>query len=611
MFLPPITVTLLLGVALAAQQPFLEPYQALDDTELPDNSSAPYIFNSLSGLLQQWPNTYHPNGHTIVSGTIEPFTLLYHARRDPDIPDAEEWFAFDPEMSYGIMGGRGLTFMLTYQTVRPARVIYFDGMSAALSDSGWLDTQEIILSGKSKGGNGPMEGGGVFGEDRRLKELCKWARKFDVEGIVRMNAGFELMWCNFQSPSLQPISYLNVTAPGTPYWNSSDSPRWPGGPGRGPGRDPGRRMENNLAPAEPPNKDPPRRGPGRGGPFSGLPSPFASTSFPEWLRAATVRNLSPQPHITLDYASLVTFYNPRYQSLVRARTTQKSMREHRAWPNISDEDAAAVVQEVEEVLSRPAGEGSGMNWNLLARDIVGEWAGRTAQFREFLGNASKDGNLNATEATLAVRRLAYSPLNPFMDTTTTSNSTAWTSFFDARPTFIGLPDIPMLSANTSALERCKYAATSAMHNPRVPLTAQERLLRTGVETVLGRVCSDYGSIFVESMDADEHAPVEVTKALVANWESRIVALMEWLDWTEWLRCDEVCASDSICSMPLWPVTMWMGIGGGMPRRPGDRRAGDDPEAWQPRCMPLRNQQSGWPPRRNTDLELLLAARHVL
>lgn len=34
-----------------------------------------------------------------------------------------------------------------------------------------------------------------------------------VEGIVRMNAGFEMIWCNFCSPSIRLLSHLNVTAP--------------------------------------------------------------------------------------------------------------------------------------------------------------------------------------------------------------------------------------------------------------------------------------------------------------------------------------------------------------------------------------------------------------
>ncbi|KAI0730119.1 hypothetical protein C8Q72DRAFT_970909 [Fomitopsis betulina] len=603
---PSLFVAALLSVsALAVQQPLTGVYPPPQDV----GTSAPFVFNSLSGLLRQWPNTYHWNGHTIISGTLEPFTLLYHARRDPDFPLAEEWFAFDPEMSYGIMGGRGLTYMLTYQTLRPAKVVYFDGMSAALSDSGWLDTQEVLLSGKSKGDSSPREGGGVFGEDRRLTELCKWVRRFGVEGIVRMNAGFELMWCDFQSPSIHLVSYLNVTAPGTPYWNSSGVPRWPG-------RRPGRRPESDLAPPAPPRGEPPRRGPGgdpRGGPFSGLPSPFAATSFPEWLRAANVRNTSPQPHIMLDYTSFVSFYNPRYRSLVRARATQRAMREHRVWLNISDDDAAAAVREVETALNRPGGEGSGMNWGALAGDVKEEWAGRTAQLKAFLHNASETNNLNTTEAILAVRRLVYSPLNPYMDTSSAQNSSAWTSFVNLPMT---TPEYPMQLAmpwmNSSALERCKYAATGGTHNTRVYLTSQEVLLRTSVETVLERLCSDYGRIFVESMDTDEDVSPEIVKALVTRWRVHVDALMEWLDWTEWLYCDEVCNTDSVCSMPLWPVSMWMGLGAGMPHRPGDGDGSDNPEYWKPKCVPLRSQPFGWPPRRGATADLeLLAARHVL
>lgn len=199
---PSLFVAALLSVsALAVKQPLTGVYPPPQDV----GTSAPFVFNSLSGLLRQWPNTYHWNGHTIISGTLEPFTLLYHARRDPDFPLAEEWFAFDPEMSYGIMGGRGLTYMLTYQTLRPAKVVYFDGMSAALSDSGWLDTQEVLLSGKSKGDSSPREGGGVFGEDRRLTELCKWVRRFGVEGIVRMNAGLCVSHFRVVTRSLTPL----------------------------------------------------------------------------------------------------------------------------------------------------------------------------------------------------------------------------------------------------------------------------------------------------------------------------------------------------------------------------------------------------------------------
>ena len=59
------------------------------------SSSAPHYFASTYGLLQQWSNTFFPNGHSIVPCEVPPFTKLYHGRMDADIPPSPEWFAFD------------------------------------------------------------------------------------------------------------------------------------------------------------------------------------------------------------------------------------------------------------------------------------------------------------------------------------------------------------------------------------------------------------------------------------------------------------------------------------------------------------------------------------
>lgn len=77
------------------------------------SSSSPHIFSSLRSLLQQWPNTFFPNGHSVVPCEIPPFTSLYHGRRDDQLPPDPEWFAFDIEMSYGIMGSSQSSHMLT------------------------------------------------------------------------------------------------------------------------------------------------------------------------------------------------------------------------------------------------------------------------------------------------------------------------------------------------------------------------------------------------------------------------------------------------------------------------------------------------------------------
>jgi hypothetical protein len=56
---------------------------------------APFIFDSVQGLLKQWPNSYAPNGHSIVAGTVPPATVLYHAKHAPGPPKKPTFFAFD------------------------------------------------------------------------------------------------------------------------------------------------------------------------------------------------------------------------------------------------------------------------------------------------------------------------------------------------------------------------------------------------------------------------------------------------------------------------------------------------------------------------------------
>jgi hypothetical protein len=92
-------------------------------------------------------------------------------------------------------------------------------MSAALMGTGQLDAQMVFLYGNTVGPSPEpgQPGFGMFDELARARGLCKWVQDnnvggpgWGVEGMVRMNAGFELMWCNFTSPS---ISHLNATTP--------------------------------------------------------------------------------------------------------------------------------------------------------------------------------------------------------------------------------------------------------------------------------------------------------------------------------------------------------------------------------------------------------------
>ncbi|CAK7268679.1 hypothetical protein SEPCBS119000_003184 [Sporothrix epigloea] len=200
------------------------------------SSSAPHLFASTYGLLQQWSNTVFPNGHAFAAATIPAYTLLFHGlhadKEDADHPErlsppSPEWLAFDTEMSYGIMGSSRRSWLLTYQTVRPIRVLYVDGESAALMGLGQLDSQMLLLYGNVTGPSHQSKGFGLRPEYDRARGMCAWldqqglrGRGWGFEGIVRMNAGFEVIWCDFLSDSLRLLSRLNVTAPLNPV----DSP---------------------------------------------------------------------------------------------------------------------------------------------------------------------------------------------------------------------------------------------------------------------------------------------------------------------------------------------------------------------------------------------------
>lgn len=187
-----ILFVLKLAIEASASQASFSTAQLASARTNSDNSTAPFIFNTVASLLKQWPNTYHPNGHTIIPGTIAPFTLLYHARKDTlSPPPSPEWFAFDSEMSHAIMVPRaGPSYLSTFRTVRDIKIVYFDGMSAACGGSGWLDTQEVLIRGKGR--DGTDDNINWHDDYGRAEKLCEWAETRDVEGFVRMNMGLSV-----------------------------------------------------------------------------------------------------------------------------------------------------------------------------------------------------------------------------------------------------------------------------------------------------------------------------------------------------------------------------------------------------------------------------------
>ena len=88
-----------------------------------------------------------------------------------------EWLAFDFEHAY--LFCRGPCYVISVQTKRDLRLVYFDGSSAAKMHDGPMDTQDIVAWGELRPDELPSE-------RERIKILCDWGREFGLDGFVRM-----------------------------------------------------------------------------------------------------------------------------------------------------------------------------------------------------------------------------------------------------------------------------------------------------------------------------------------------------------------------------------------------------------------------------------------
>ncbi|OAF99695.1 uncharacterized protein CC84DRAFT_1169214 [Paraphaeosphaeria sporulosa] len=118
----------------------------------------------------------------------------------------------------------GKGYLHTYIPTRALRLLYVDGLSAGKTSNGTLDSQDILLLNKTVPQNSPMGG-----ELLRADGLCNLASTLwegKIDGILRMEAGFEIILCDFASTVVRKSI---VTYDG----QKDDRPDGPPGVGRG------------------------------------------------------------------------------------------------------------------------------------------------------------------------------------------------------------------------------------------------------------------------------------------------------------------------------------------------------------------------------------------
>ncbi|KAG9691414.1 hypothetical protein KCU95_g9588, partial [Aureobasidium melanogenum] len=140
-----------------------------------------YWVHRLGDLLRNPKRRHVPPPTDLASKPVQPEVIETRAEQEPLAPGNPE----DQNSGY----------LHTYRTRHSLRLLYVDGQSAAKSNKGTLDTQDVLLLEDSIDHDS-----GMFGERERAAQLCKLAHEKwndGVDGILRMEGGFEIILCDF------------------------------------------------------------------------------------------------------------------------------------------------------------------------------------------------------------------------------------------------------------------------------------------------------------------------------------------------------------------------------------------------------------------------------
>ncbi|KAI6105227.1 hypothetical protein EDD16DRAFT_1714026 [Pisolithus croceorrhizus] len=473
--------------------PTEEDMDPLVDWKLDDppsvNSTDHLIFETVSSLLQHWPNTRMRNGHNIVPGTIPTGTLLYHGTWHSELPPGPDWAALDPEHSVMFCGGLiegGSCWHLTLMATRPLNIVYFDGTSAAKLSTGTLDSQDIVTWVD-------VRPDWSFDEWSRITTLCSWGREYNIDGFVS-----EVMLCNFTS-GVRVVSLSNIVDP-VIFRNAS----------------------------------------------AGFPPTF------EVMYAGSRHNRYPgETRVRLDLSGFVSFYDTELvPSLVSARFGIERW-DHRLL-NISTVDAVRVKGRLEEALSRPAGGSSGVDWQALIRVVVDRYSERL-QVVQYLLNSTETNAYDpdsALDYAIKTQVQLRHMLMPYIGVNVTPRSIGANTNRTAADVLDWARPVYKLCA-TTLTDRIKDCTMTS--SEKLLLNAVQGTMRGICRVVSKMWGLGVSVGVDQFIGTDSEPDVETIQNTIKIWRNDIDELMAWLDWNVWVKCRPECGPEEMCYLTTWPA----------------------------------------------------------
>ena len=227
-----------------------------------------------------------------------------------------------------------------------------------------------------------------------------------------------------------------------------------------------------------------------------------------------------ETRIKIDYSRVVSFYDPALSSLVEARAGKP--REQFRLDGISKTDSTYIRDQLTDMFTRD-GQGSGIDWGSITQVIVDRYGGHLELLRHILRNP--ESKRNVTEQVAEARSQVLIMLTPYM----------LVSAIPPNPT--GPVDRSWIDP---VVKHC--ASTHTAWAPETLLTPQEKVIKGAVEEVLSEICRVLGEIWVDAFDS-EGASIKELERFLVKWRSDTSELMDWLEWSIWLKCDPGCGSE--------------------------------------------------------------------
>lgn len=409
-------------------------------------------------------------------------------------------------MSVGIYGGSGHANLHVHGTTRPLTVIYFDGQSAALTAAGTLDTQIVLLQGRVPHYPSYQL---VYNEDQRALDLCNLVIELGIDGVVRMDAGFEVLVCDPSASQVRELFVTNITVPGS--------------------QDIGK---NHSLPQDP-NRQPPK----------GYGNVFSNQGSFEWLRSATWHYDTAEWRVKPDLCRMISFYDPALTSLLDSHHGVIAgnvsfmngwglRRGHRLF-SIDTNDVQLVRTWLRDFPSKPD-LCSGIDWVAIVSTIRAQHGSRARELMATFNWKVRTGD-QARAIVTKIHELTHAIL---------------VSYLQYRPD----PDSPQ-GPRELALDRCKSVYT-ALADPE-KLARSELLIYHSINAVMEKLCDWEWELFEWSenrttaylgvQDTPGHLPthglapdMQLLEKEISHYHKRTTDTMTWIGWDTWNQCDDHC-----------------------------------------------------------------------